>query len=147
MATWENGWRASTVESGLPRRERRSGTFRSYLPDPLQATPLLLPPQVDALVARAEQAVRNLSGDSARDLAGIARFLLRSEAIASSRIEGITPAVQRITLAELVNANVLTVHHRRGVRYYQAFDVLDLVTVTEQRQRGQCEGPVRYEAW
>ena len=101
MATWENGWRASTVESGLPRRERRSGAYRSYVPDPLQATPLLLPPQVDALAARAEQAVRSLSGDSARDLAGIARFLLRSEAIASSRIEGITPAVQRIAMAEL----------------------------------------------
>ena len=44
--------------------------------------------------------MRNVVGD-ARDLAGIARFLLRSEAIASSRIEGIAPAVQGIALAEL----------------------------------------------
>lgn len=100
MATWEQGSWTSSIESGLPRRDRRSGTFRSYVPDPLQASPLLLPPEVDARVAQAERAVRSLAGD-ARDLAGIARFLLRSEAIASSRIEGIAPAVQGIALAEL----------------------------------------------
>lgn len=100
MATWEEQWWESTIESGLPRRERRSGAYLSYTPDPLLATPLLLPPKIDALVARAEQSVRTLGGD-ARDLAGIARFLLRSEAIASSRIEGIAPAVQGIALAEL----------------------------------------------
>lgn len=100
MATWEEGWWTATIESGLPRRDRRSGLFRSYVPDLLQASSLLLPPGIDALVARAERAVRNLSGN-ARDLAGIARFLLRSEAIASSRIEGIAPAVQGIALAEL----------------------------------------------
>lgn len=100
MATWdENHW-TSTIESGLPKRDRRSGAFATYVPDPLQATPLLLPPDVDELTARAESAVRTLIGD-ARDLAGIARFLLRSEAIASSRIEGIAPAVQGIALAEL----------------------------------------------
>lgn len=99
MAEWEAEECASTVESGLPRRDRRSGSYRTYLPDHLQDTPLLLPPAIDALVARAEESVRGLSGD-ARDLAGIARFLLRSEAIASSRIEGIAPAVQGVALAE-----------------------------------------------
>lgn len=100
MATWNEGWWESTVESGLPRRERRSGRYRSYAPDFLLSAPLLLPPQVDALTARAEFAVRNLTGNT-HDLAGIARFLLRSEAIASSRIEGIAPAVQGIAMAEL----------------------------------------------
>ena len=100
MATWEEGWWTSTIESGLPRRERRAGAFAAYVPGPLGATPLLLPPGIDELTARAEHAVRNLSGD-ARDLAGIARFLLRSEAIASSRIEGIAPAIRGIALAEL----------------------------------------------
>lgn len=100
MANWDEGWWESRVESGVPRWDRRSGPYRSYVPDLLLASPLLLPPAVDALVARAEHAVRGLAGD-ARDLAGIARFLLRSEAIASSRIEGIAPAVQGIALAEL----------------------------------------------
>ncbi|WP_342373513.1 Fic family protein [Propioniciclava soli] len=100
MATWDEDYWTSTIESGLPRRDRRSGAYLAYVPDQLQETPLLLPPGVDATVATAEQAVRTLAGD-ARDLAGIARFLLRSEAIASSRIEGIAPGVQGVALAEL----------------------------------------------
>lgn len=100
MASWEEAWWESSFESGLPRADRRSGTYLTYVPDPLAESPLLLPPHVDELVAAAERAVRSLSGN-VRDLAGIARFLLRSEAIASSRIEGIAPAVKGVALAEL----------------------------------------------
>lgn len=100
MARWDQNTWTSSVESGLPRRDRRSGSYHSYMPDTLLDGPLLLPPAADALVARAEGAVRALTGD-ARDLAGIARFLLRSEAIASSLIEGIAPGAQQVALAEL----------------------------------------------
>lgn len=100
MATWSQDHWQSTIESGLPHRDRRSGTYLRYVPDLLSGSPLLLPPEVDHLIGKAEKSVRNLSGD-ARDLAGIARFLLRSEAIASSRIEGIAPSVQQVALAEL----------------------------------------------
>lgn len=100
MATWDEAVWVSSIESGLPRRDRRSGAYRRYVPDPLMGSPLVLPPDVDHLVGRAEQAVRALAGD-ARDLAGIARFLLRSEAIASSRIEGIAPSAHQVALAEL----------------------------------------------
>ncbi len=100
MATWDDTVWVSEIESGLPRRDRRSGAYRRYVPDPLVGSPLLLPTDVDHLVGRAEQAVRALAGD-APDLAGIARFLLRSEAIASSRIEGIAPSAHQVALAEL----------------------------------------------
>ncbi len=100
MATWDKCEWASTIESGLPKRDRRSGSYRCYVPDPLQGSPLELSPAIDELIAHAEQSVRTLSGD-ARDLAGIARFLLRSEAIASSQIEGIAPSANQIALAEL----------------------------------------------
>lgn len=100
MASWDEESWMSAVESGLPRRDRRSGGFRCYVPDPLVGSPLALPADLDDLVARAERSVRGLAGN-ARDLAGIARFLLRSEAIASSRIEGIAPAVNQVALAEL----------------------------------------------
>ncbi|MBB5786606.1 Fic family protein [Jiangella mangrovi] len=42
-----------------------------------------------------------LNGSDADGLAGISRFLLRSEAIASSRIESIASAPQQVALAEL----------------------------------------------
>lgn len=100
MATWDEAVWVSSIESGLPRRDRGSGTYRRYVPDLLLASPLAVPTDVDSLVGRAEQAVRDLAGD-AHDLAGIARFLLRSEAIASSRIEGIAPSAQQVALAEL----------------------------------------------
>jgi Fic family protein len=60
---------------------------------------------VDASVSRqsatVERGIRALYGSGAEGLAGIARFLLRSEAIASSRIEGIAPSAQQVALAEL----------------------------------------------
>jgi Fic family protein len=64
--------------------------------------PLVTSTELDVLLARAERAVAALDhGPGAEDLAGIARFLLRSEAIASSRIEGIAPSARQIAFAEL----------------------------------------------
>lgn len=103
MAAWERQEWHSVLGSGLPRRDRASGPYDSYLPDRLTAAPLQLPAALDQLVARAERAVAGLTSGS-RDLAGIARFLLRSEAISSSRIEGIAPSVQQVALAELSSA-------------------------------------------
>ena len=60
---------------------------------------LVLSPSTEALAARAEARVRALG--ALPDMAGIARFLLRSEAIASSRIEGMAPPAHRVALAEL----------------------------------------------
>lgn len=51
-------------------------------------------------MASAERAARAVAGD-AHDLAGVARFLLRFEALASSRIEGIAPSVKQVAVAEL----------------------------------------------
>lgn len=99
MGTWEQASWQSTV-TGLPRRDRRAGVYSRYLPDVLVGTPVVLSPAVDLLVGEAERAVRELQGLTP-DLSGISRFLLRSEAIASSRIEGIAPSARQIALAEL----------------------------------------------
>src|SRR5687767_6354057 len=59
-------------------------------------------PGLSMKAAEAEEAVRELSqGPYAANLEGMARFLLRSEAIASSLIEGISPSPQQVALAEL----------------------------------------------
>src|SRR5699024_2353608 len=52
-------------------------------------------------VAAAERAVRALNRGAHQDLGLISRFLLRSEAIASSYIEGIAPSPRNVALAEL----------------------------------------------
>lgn len=96
-AHWE-----SNDTTGLPRRDRRHGPYEQYVPDPLQGPLLGLPGQLGETASRAERAVRDLStGPGADSLEGLARFLLRSEAVASSRIEGIAPSPQQVSLAEL----------------------------------------------
>ena len=93
---WENPY-----DSGIPRADRRSGDYRTYTPTALAGMHLAISPQVDAEVAAAERAVRSLNRGVHGDLGLVSRFLLRSEAIASSYIEGIAPSPRSIAMAEL----------------------------------------------
>lgn len=101
MATWEEAHWESTIDSGVPKAEQRSGDYRRYVPDFVDGISLAVDGEVSRAVATVERNIRALNGPGAEGLAGIARFLLRSEAIASSRIEGIAPSAQQVALAEL----------------------------------------------
>lgn len=95
-AQWEFSPDAPTT------RERKGGRYAAYIPDCLNARPLSVTPTLGAKAARLESSVRALlDGPGAHGLEGLARFLLRSEAIASSRIEGLEASPQQIALAEL----------------------------------------------
>ncbi|MDQ1292388.1 MAG: hypothetical protein QG608_266 [Actinomycetota bacterium] len=98
-STMDSSWEPSF---GAPlARECRAGTFHPYLPDPLLSRPIVADAQLAAKAAVVETAVRSLvTGPGARGLEGLARFLLRSEAIASSRIEGLQVSPQQVALAE-----------------------------------------------
>lgn len=93
---WQNPY-----DSGVPRADRRSGQFRTYTPSALTGMRLSIGPDVDSQVATAERAVRALNRGAHQDRGLVSRFLLRSEAIASSYIEGIAPSPRNIALAEL----------------------------------------------
>lgn len=102
MANWLDAWWEPTSEHGLPKADLRHGSYRQYCPDRLDERPLLVASDLAHKAARAERAVRALTaGPGATGLEGLARFLLRSEAIASSQIEGIAPSPQQVALAEL----------------------------------------------
>lgn len=95
-AHWEGNWDTPA------RRDRRSGGYRTYLPDPLATRPLLLGESVARRTAEVERAIRSLTADpGTTGLEHLARFLLRSEAIASSRIEGLQVSPQQVALVEL----------------------------------------------
>ncbi|MDO4241399.1 MAG: Fic family protein [Microbacteriaceae bacterium] len=100
MAFWETQIWQSRFESGMPARLRRSGEYQSYVPDILENTQLNLTEETAQIVWEAERALQNIPGDP-NDLAALSRFLLRSEAIASSRIEGVAPSPKQIAVAEL----------------------------------------------
>lgn len=87
---------------GLSRRDRRGGPYSSYVPDPLNGLLVDVEPGLAREIARVERRIRAaVSGDAASGLEGVSRLLLRSEAIASSRIEGLAPAPAQVAIAEL----------------------------------------------
>lgn len=84
-------WQPSTLElAGLPKRARRPARIKAYLPAALADTSFSLEETAVQSVIDAQDAVRE--AQQSADTAGvdtIAQQLLRSEAIASSQIEGI----------------------------------------------------------
>jgi Fic family protein len=101
MARWEDAWWESTLGSGVRRKDQRSGAYRSYIPDLLDERAVSVDAQLSRRIAEAEAAVRRIDGAGGELLASVSRFLLRSEAIASSRIEGVAPSAKQVALAEL----------------------------------------------
>lgn len=91
---------------GMSRRDRKGCEFDAYLPDPLVGWNLDLPADLVADLNDAETAIRrlNAAGTSHVSLEGLARFLLRAESVASSKIEGLQAGPRRLLDAELVLA-------------------------------------------
>ena len=88
--------------SGLPRRDRQACEYAAYIPDPLTGRLIRLAGEVAADVADAEAAMTRFDA-RARALAdteALARLLLRTESVASSRIEGLEVGSRRLLRAE-----------------------------------------------
>jgi Fic family protein len=95
---WNVSWEAPA------RRDQRGGRFRAYVPDDLVTRPVVLDRKLAATAAQTEAAVRGLAdAPGSMGLESLARFLLRSEAIASSRIEGLQVSAQQVAIAELAD--------------------------------------------
>lgn len=61
MGTWRDDAWTSSVVSGLPARDRRSGAYRWYLPTSLASLSLRLPQDLALQIASAERGVRALN--------------------------------------------------------------------------------------
>jgi Fic family protein len=87
----------------LPRRDRRGCDYGAYVPDPLVARQLTLSGTTTADVTDAERAVErlNLETRSVGESEAVARLLLRAEAVASSRIEGLEVGARRLLRAQV----------------------------------------------
>jgi Fic family protein len=94
-------WSASDA-SGLPRRDRQGCEYEAYVPDQLTGRPITLDGQTAADVADAEAAVTrlNLEARTLIDSEALARLLLRAEAVASSKIEGLEVGGRRLLRAQ-----------------------------------------------
>jgi Fic family protein len=93
--TWE-------ANPGLyaPARYRRACRYDAFVPDELAGAEFDLPAAVAGVVSDAEQAVMALNTAATPALAPLARLLLRTESIASSKVEGIQVGVRQLARAE-----------------------------------------------
>jgi Fic family protein len=91
---------------GMSRRDRQGCDYDAYVPDTLIGWDLVLPSDVVADLTDAEVAIRelNAAGTSHVSFEGLARFLLRAESVASSKIEGLEAGPRRLLDAEVVLA-------------------------------------------
>jgi Fic family protein len=97
---------APAITEGLPRADREGCTYEAYVPDPLADRPINLTGQTAADAADAEHAIHRLQAGAhlLADTEAIARLLLRAEAVASSKIEGLQIGGRRLLKAQLAEA-------------------------------------------
>jgi Fic family protein len=93
-------WAPTFAHAG---RAGAAGRYRAFIPDPLAEFAPVLSASTSALCERAGTAVRelNVSPAGLLPLEGLGRQLLRSEALASSAIEGLQLSHRRLARAEV----------------------------------------------
>lgn len=92
--------------------DRRAGTFEAYIPHHLIGWNPLLPADIAAFVAQAEQKLAETAAVLAPDTASTSMFFW-AESLGSSRIEGVTPQARRVVHALVAEASV-SPPRRRG---------------------------------
>jgi Fic family protein len=93
-------WQPAVLD-GVPRAYRQRGPYWAYVPDPLQRSPMVLDGQLIDLVATATAALSAaVRGAGDVDLDSFASLALRSEAAASSVIEGVQASAKSVALAD-----------------------------------------------
>lgn len=87
---------------GLSRRDRQPCRYDAYLPDLLAERRITLDSDVATEVSEAETAIASLGlqAKALVDTEALARLLLRAEAVASSKIEGLEVGPRRLLRAE-----------------------------------------------
>jgi Fic family protein len=90
--------------SGPSRKDNRGCEYEAFVPDHLVGRSFTLEGDVAADITDAEAAIArmNVEATSLVDTEALARILLRAEAVASSRIEGLEVGARRLLLAEVV---------------------------------------------
>jgi Fic family protein len=83
-----------------PSRYRRACTYEAFIPEPLTGTKFDLTSEQVGVVSDAQQAIMHLDAGAAPALAPLARLLLRTESIASSKIEGLQVGARQLARAE-----------------------------------------------
>jgi Fic family protein len=83
-----------------PPRYRRACEYDAFIPSPVTDLDAALPGDVAGVVSDAEKAIAELNHAAGPELAPLARLLLRTESVASSKVEGMQLDARRLARAE-----------------------------------------------
>jgi Fic family protein len=83
-----------------PARYRRACRYDAFIPERLRGMKLSLDAEIVGVVSEAEHAIQSLNAAAHPALAPLARLLLRTESIASSKVEGMQMATRELARAE-----------------------------------------------
>lgn len=83
-----------------PARYRKRCRYDAFVPDPVAGFNEAVPVELAGIVSDAEAAVRTLNDRARPALAPLARLLLRTESIASSKVEGLQVDARSLARAE-----------------------------------------------
>ena len=93
-------WVHDPADDYVPARYRRACGYEAFAPDPIAGWSPVLSGELAGIVADAERAVAGLGREPVPALDALARLLLRTEAIASSKIEGMQVGTREFARAE-----------------------------------------------
>lgn len=83
-----------------PAKYRRGCAYETFIPEPLSDSDFRLPGDVAGVVSDAEKAIAELNSKAGPELMPLARLLLRTESIASSKVEGMQVDARTLARAE-----------------------------------------------
>ncbi len=83
-----------------PPRYRRACSYEPFIPAPLGGDAFELPAEVAGRVSDAEMLVAEINRSAGPELQSLARLLLRTESIASSKVEGMQADARQLARAE-----------------------------------------------
>ena len=106
-------------------RDRRAGQVEAYVPHPVTPWRMLLPTDVAAAIAEAEQELRQTSRGFAAHPSGDGMFFW-AESLGSSRIEGIAPSTRKV-----VHALVRQQHRPDREHHGAVYQVIGNIEATE----------------
>ncbi|MEO6878636.1 MAG: Fic family protein, partial [Gemmatimonadaceae bacterium] len=87
-------------EIHAPTKYKRACKYRAFVPASLSGLNVSLDLSISGVVSEAENAIRELNDVGGHSIGALARLLLRTESIASSRVEGMQLGVRELARAE-----------------------------------------------
>ena len=83
-----------------PARHRRACSYDAFVPEGVAGIAVAVPSDVAGVLSEAENAIADLNSEARPELAPLSRLMLRTESVASAKVEGVQSDVRSLARAE-----------------------------------------------